>query len=158
MKPSRTAASATGKVSSRVAGLTSLGEDVTTEGFAPAVTARLAKLRRRVVKMRDLPEEVEAFVDLFARYVLQTLGAEAFDSERAHDAAVEHCGAKDSGGELGLRGEVAVEAAGEGVACAGGVDDLSERQRGGAEGMQGFGLAGEGTVAEECSCAVLAGA
>ena len=80
------------------------------------------------VKVRELAEDVEARIDFGARELLQALRAEALAGKGAHDAAVEHGVAPGGGRELGLRGEIAEEAAGKAVARAGGIDDLLERE------------------------------
>src|ERR1700723_71317 len=135
MNERRTAASATGKVSSRVAGRTSSGFVTTIPAGAagPAMVrpARLALggLDGRMPKVRDLPEQVKAFVDLPPRHVLQALSAEAFDRKRPHHAAVKHGLAKDCGSQLWLRSQIAVETAGKGIARAGGSDNLSQMGR-----------------------------
>ena len=67
-------------------------------------------------------------VDFGARELLQALGAEALAGKGAHHAAVKHGAAEGVRRELGLRGEIAEEAAGKAVARAGGIDDFFERQ------------------------------
>ena len=87
------------------------------------------------VKVRELAEDDEAFVNLLAGELLEALGSEALAGVGAHDAAVEHGAAEDGRSELGLRGEVAEEAAGKAVASAGGIDDFFEREGGCPEGV-----------------------
>src|SRR5580698_4174430 len=70
-------------------------------------------------KVGQLAEECEALIDLLTGDLLQPLGAEALDGERAHDASVEHGVAEGGRCELFLRCDVAKESAGEAVACAG---------------------------------------
>src|ERR1019366_9270875 len=82
------------------------------------------------VKVGQLAEEGEAVIDFLARELLEALGAEALHRERAHDAAIEHGAMIDGGGEFGLRGEIAEEAAGKAVARASGVDYFFERKCG----------------------------
>src|SRR5882757_7847909 len=125
-----------GNVSSRVAGRTSSGLVAT----APAEAARAAAadaadlealddLDARMLKVRNLPEKVEAFVNLLPRHVLQTFGSEAFHRERTHHAAIEHRLAKDRRGQLRLRCKVAIEAAGKRIARTGRINDFGQRQR-----------------------------
>src|SRR5260370_6574920 len=42
------------------------------------------------LQVREIAEDLEARVNLFARQVLQATGTEVFHGERSHDAAVEH--------------------------------------------------------------------
>src|ERR1700679_169132 len=98
-KARSTEANAIGKVSSRVAGRTLSGSASSTAD-TPAVAEaadrpNLADLRCRVVKVGDLPEQVESLVDLLPRHILQALGSEAFDRQRTHDATIEHGRTKD---------------------------------------------------------------
>src|SRR5438270_353251 len=82
-----------GSISSRVAG----------RSFSQSITAwavdrprprdrgaRISPLGRRVLKVRDPPEKIEALVNLLARQVLQPTGAEALHREGAHHASVKH--------------------------------------------------------------------
>src|ERR1700720_2596912 len=89
----------------------------------------LDDLGARMLKVRDLPEKVKAFVDLLPRHMLQTFCSEAFNRERTHHSTVEHSRAKDRRGQLRLRCKVAVEAASKGVARAGRINHLGQRQR-----------------------------
>src|SRR5579884_1186830 len=101
----RTEAITTVVMSSRVGGEMMLGSPA---GVAAAPAARRRPRRpgaatvrpgllRRVVKVRNLPEEIEAVVNLLSRGALQPLGAEAFHGEGAHHAAIEHRAAKHRG-------------------------------------------------------------
>src|SRR5580658_8819303 len=65
------------------------------------------------IKMRELAEDREPLLDLFAGEMLQALGAEALHGEGAHHAAVEHGSLEDLRRQFGLRGNVAKEASGE---------------------------------------------
>src|ERR1039457_4979608 len=112
MKPSNIAPITTGVISSRGAGRTSSGSNTAAEitdrprlkacDPGGAVTVR-SGLDGREVKVRNLPEDFKARVNLFARHGLQTLRAEAFDRKRSHHAAIEHRPAKDRGGQFRLR-------------------------------------------------------
>src|ERR1035441_5448792 len=99
-----------------------------------------------LVKVRQLAEKVEASVDLRACEFLHPLSAEALAGKGAHHATVEHGAAVGGRSQLALRGQIAEEAAGKAVACAGGVDDLFERQ----------GRSPENLRSVEERCAVLA--
>src|SRR6185312_13749528 len=107
-----------------------------------------------VAKVRDLPEQVEALVDLFARYILETLGAEALDSEGTHHPAIEHGAAKHGRRELRLRGDVAVEPTRKRVAGASRIYDLCKRQCRRAK-RRWIIYPGERPLTEECRRSVL---
>src|SRR3954452_10509168 len=83
---------------------------------------------RRGVEARDLRELVDALGDLVGGQARDALGPELLDVERRQRRAVGH-GAAQGVVVAGAaaRGEVADEAAGEGVAGAGRVDDGLER-------------------------------
>src|ERR1700722_6640795 len=98
-----------------------------TDGAAGSSAGRTA--RRGLVEVRELAEERKACLDFAGFELLQAFCSEALDGKRSHDAAVEHSLAEDGGGESGLRGDIAEESAGKGVACTGGIDDFGERQR-----------------------------
>src|SRR5690242_18894707 len=117
-----TAISATGKVSSRVAGRTTSG--AAASGNARGST-RLASLRS--FKMRYLLEQVEALFNLFARDRLQPFGSKPLDGERSHHTAVEHRFAEDGRRQLRLRCDVAIKTAGEGVPRPGGINHFRQR-------------------------------
>src|SRR5271165_4586328 len=104
-------------------------------------------------QMRELAEDLEAGVDLFAGEQLQALGAEALYGEGSHDAAVEKRALDDLAIDFSLGGDVSHEPAGKGIAGAGGVLDLLKRQGGGAERMSAD---AECTFAEKDGRAVLA--
>src|SRR6185312_3345473 len=108
------------------------------------------------LKVREFAEEGKAFFNLRGVELLQARGSEAFDGEGPHDGAVEHGFFEDRGGELLLRSDVAEEASGEGIARAGGIDYLCERQGGNAEGMAWVAVLAKGAVAEESGGSVLA--
>ena len=80
-----------------------------------------------MLKVRDLPEKIEALVNLLPRYILQTFGSEALNCKRTHHAAVEHRRTKHGRGQFRLRRNIAVETAGKGVACACRINHLSQR-------------------------------
>src|SRR5580700_7393816 len=90
------------------------------------------------VKVRDLAKDIEARVDLRTRELLQALGAEALAGVGAHDAAVKHGVAPCGGRELGLRSQIAEEAAGKTITRAGGIDNFFERESRSLEGAQLF--------------------
>src|ERR1700691_6065315 len=90
------------------------------------------------VKMRDLAEDIEARVDLRTRELLQALSAEALAGVGAHDAAVKHGVTPGGGRELGLRSQIAEEAASKTIARAGGIDDFFEGESRRLEGAQLF--------------------
>src|SRR5215469_15109733 len=89
----------------------------------------------RLLEVREFAEDLEALVDLFAGERLQTLRAEALDGERSHDSAIEEGTLQDLTIQLFLRGQVAHEAASEGVSSAGGIFHFVDRERGCAERM-----------------------
>ena len=88
-----------------------------------------------MVEVREFAEDLEAGFDLLAGQVGQALGPEAFDGERSHHAAVEHGALEHLAVQLALRSDVSHEASGEGIAGAGGIAHLLDRQSGSAEGM-----------------------
>src|ERR1035441_5625128 len=113
------------------------------------------------VKVSQLAENGEAVVDLFARELLQPLGAEALASEGTHHAAVEHGAAEGGWSEFarcGGRGQVAEESSRKAVARAGEIDHFFQRQRRGAERVRLRTLAywRKTAVAEESRRAILA--
>src|SRR4029077_20693688 len=89
----------------------------------------------KLLQVGQLAEYQKTFFDLFASKRLQALGAEAFDGERSHDAAVEESALENFAVQVFLGGEVAHEASSEGIAGAGGIFDFFNRQCWGAEGM-----------------------
>ena len=74
--------------------------------------------------MRELAEESEALIDLLPRELLHLFRTEALHRKGAHDAAVEHGEFEGMQGDFRLRSKIAEEAAGEGIARAGGIDYL----------------------------------
>src|SRR6202167_2730999 len=119
---------------------------------APAapLAAALFGLERGLLEVRELAEERKAFLDFAGVELLEPLGSEALHGEGAHDTAVEHGAAEDGGRERGLRGDVAEESAGEGIARAGGIDNFCQWESGHAEGYRdAAGLASKGAIAEE---------
>src|SRR5438105_6976971 len=96
----------------------------------PASTAsHSARVTRSSIKVSQLAEHSESFIDLFARELLQALGAKPLYGERAHYTAVKHGATEYAGSELFLRSQVAKEAAREAVARTGGIDHFFEGQR-----------------------------
>src|SRR5579862_1990694 len=70
------------------------------------------------VKVGQLAEHLEPFIDLFAGQLLQPLRSEALHRKRSHHAAVEHRPPEHSRGQLLLRRQVAEEPAGEAISGA----------------------------------------
>ena len=96
--------------------------------------------------MGEAAEELEALFDFVAREREEPLGTEALDGKRAHDPAVEHGVLEHGWGELGLRCDVAHEASGKGVTCAGGVQDLGDGQSRSTEWVRAVGEKDGGAV------------
>ena len=102
-----------------------------------------------VPQVGDLAKEFEALLDFIVRQRCGPVGAEHLTGKRSHDAAIEERPAKDGRSKFRLRGEVAVEASCETIACAGGIDEFSERQRGRPERMLGLMRCGERVLAKK---------
>src|SRR5205814_10459975 len=93
------------------------------------------------VKVGELTEESEALIDLLSRERLHLFRTKALHRKGAHDTAIEHGLFEGLQSYLGLRGEIAEEAAGEGIACSRWVDYFFQRQSRCAEGQNDLGRA-----------------
>src|ERR1700761_9326095 len=102
--------------------------------------------------MRELAEEGETLIDLLSRERLHLFRTKTLHSKGTHHTAVEHSALKRLRRDLGLGGQVAEETSGKGIACAGWVDDLVERQSGSAEGRRDAAV----LFAKECGGAIFA--
>ena len=81
------------------------------------------------VKVSQLAEFEEAVVNLLPGELGDSLGAKALNGKRAHHAAIEHGVFVSSRRQVGLRSEVAKEAAGKAVAGASRINDFFQRKR-----------------------------
>src|SRR5438552_11699340 len=85
--------------------------------------------------MRHLPEQLEPAINLFARERHQAFSSEALNGKTSHHTTVIHSSLQYFCGHHALRSDVSQKTAGKGVARAGGIVHLFQRQRRSAEGM-----------------------
>src|SRR4051794_22530099 len=156
--PKATAANATGITSSRFAGRTSkLSAGNSGELCSPEPSGlRLRRLRPRVFKVRNLPEQLEALFDLLAGHVLQSLCTEPLNRKRSHHSTIEHRCAEDGRRQLRLRGKIAVKAASKRITSARWIHHFGQWQRWCPEGMQSSNAPRKRPVSKESRCAVFA--
>src|SRR5580658_2568531 len=99
--------------------------------------------------MGKLTEESETLVDLLSREGLHPFCAETLDREGTHHPAVEHGVLEVLEIDLGLRRKVTDEAAGKGVAGAGGIHHLLQRPSRSAKRRRHAACSAEGVLTEE---------
>src|SRR5579859_2029397 len=100
-----------------------------------AASADVGSIKKKLLQMGHLTEELKAGINFLAGKRKQALCAEALHGKAAHHASVEHSALEDIGRDFSLRGNVSQEAAGERVPGAGGVAHFIQRQRRDAKRM-----------------------